>query len=194
MARTQRTAEAAIPSAAPAVPQGRAISAIQNALWAHQAVHVDGHYRTEVLQAVVGDLQQILRVVHKRTRVLLNELVVVASAQEAWAPLHPAVGRLGPIMSALRTLADHGDKRPLIFFYGNPTWEDVIYREEIEELEKRLNLKVVHDETVCYPTRRGHDCAGHRPISVGSPGADQVELSPRCPPASRRAGIPFLAR
>ena len=49
-----------------------------------------------------------------------------------------------PIMSMLRTLADRGDKRPLMFFYGNPTWEDVIYREEIEELEKRLNLKVVH--------------------------------------------------
>jgi len=49
-----------------------------------------------------------------------------------------------PIMSALRTLADRGDKRPLMLFYGSPTWEDVIYREEIEELEKRLNLKVVH--------------------------------------------------
>jgi predicted ferric reductase len=49
-----------------------------------------------------------------------------------------------PIMSILRTLADRGDKRPLIFFYGNPTWDDVIYREEIEALEKRLNLQVVH--------------------------------------------------
>ncbi|MBM4430126.1 MAG: oxidoreductase [Chloroflexi bacterium] len=49
-----------------------------------------------------------------------------------------------PIMSMLRTLADRGDRRPLVLFYGSPTWEDVIYREEIEELEKRLNLKVVH--------------------------------------------------
>ena len=49
-----------------------------------------------------------------------------------------------PIMSTLRTLADRGDKRPLLLFYGSPSWEDVIYREEIEELEKRLNLKVIH--------------------------------------------------
>lgn len=49
-----------------------------------------------------------------------------------------------PIMSTLRTLADRGDKRPLMLFYGSPTWEDVIYREELEELEKRLNLKVIH--------------------------------------------------
>ena len=65
---------------------------------------------------------------------------------------HPAQGYVllaggvgvTPIMSMLRTLADRGDKTPLIFFYGNPTLDDVIYREEIEVLEKRLNLKVVH--------------------------------------------------
>lgn len=49
-----------------------------------------------------------------------------------------------PIMSALRTLADRGDKRPLMLFYGSPTWDDVIYREELEELQQRLNLKVIH--------------------------------------------------
>jgi predicted ferric reductase len=65
---------------------------------------------------------------------------------------HPAPGYVllaggvgaTPIMSILRTLADRNDKTPIIFFYGNPTWDDVIYREEIEELQQRLNLKVVH--------------------------------------------------
>jgi len=49
-----------------------------------------------------------------------------------------------PIMSMLRTLADRGDERPLYLFYGNPSWEEVVYREELEALQERLDLKVVH--------------------------------------------------
>ncbi len=49
-----------------------------------------------------------------------------------------------PILSMLHTLADRGDRRPLYLFYGNPSWEAVIYREEIERLQERLNLTVVH--------------------------------------------------
>jgi len=49
-----------------------------------------------------------------------------------------------PVMSMLRTLADRESKQQLTFFYGNPTWESVIYREELEELENKLNLNLVH--------------------------------------------------
>ena len=49
-----------------------------------------------------------------------------------------------PVMSMLRTLADRGDTQPLTFFYGNPTWESISFREELETLQERLNLKVVH--------------------------------------------------
>jgi predicted ferric reductase len=49
-----------------------------------------------------------------------------------------------PIVSMLRTMADRGDDHSAIFFYGNRTWDDVIFREEVTELEGRLNLKVVH--------------------------------------------------
>lgn len=49
-----------------------------------------------------------------------------------------------PILSILRTLADRGDERPLIFFYGSPRWEDVIYRQELDALAGRLNLRLVH--------------------------------------------------
>jgi predicted ferric reductase len=51
---------------------------------------------------------------------------------------------IAPMMSIMRTMADRGDSRPLILFYGSPTWEDVILREEIEQLEDKLNLDVVH--------------------------------------------------
>lgn len=49
-----------------------------------------------------------------------------------------------PIMGMLRTLADRNDKRSLQFFYGNYSWEDVIFREELELLKERLNLDLIH--------------------------------------------------
>lgn len=49
-----------------------------------------------------------------------------------------------PVLSILRTMRDRGREKPVIFFYGNPTWDTVIYREELEELEKEIDLKVVH--------------------------------------------------
>ena len=49
-----------------------------------------------------------------------------------------------PIMSMLRTMADRGDDRQIQFFYGNPTRETVIFREELAALEEKLNLEVIH--------------------------------------------------
>ncbi|MBN1876162.1 MAG: ferric reductase-like transmembrane domain-containing protein [Anaerolineae bacterium] len=49
-----------------------------------------------------------------------------------------------PIMSMLRTLADRNDERQLQFFYGNPTYDDIIFREELESLQQRLHLDVIH--------------------------------------------------
>lgn len=65
---------------------------------------------------------------------------------------HPALGYIFvgggigsvPLISTLRTMADRDDQRPVTFFYGNPRWEDVVFRDELEELEKRLNLRLVH--------------------------------------------------
>ncbi len=49
-----------------------------------------------------------------------------------------------PMMSMLRTLAERGDKRPLLLIYANRDWESVTFREEIEDLRTRLNLTVLH--------------------------------------------------
>lgn len=49
-----------------------------------------------------------------------------------------------PMLSMLRTLADRGDTRPLTLIYGNRDWDTVTCREELEALQQRLNLKVVH--------------------------------------------------
>lgn len=49
-----------------------------------------------------------------------------------------------PIVCMLRTLADRHERRPLWFVYGNNRWEDVIFREELETLRERLDLRLVH--------------------------------------------------
>lgn len=51
---------------------------------------------------------------------------------------------IAPIMCMLRTLADRGDQRPLILFYGNRRRERTLYREELDALTRRLNLRVIH--------------------------------------------------
>ncbi len=49
-----------------------------------------------------------------------------------------------PMLSMLRTLAERRDKRPLWFIYGNNTWEDVIFRDELERLKTCLDLRMIH--------------------------------------------------
>ena len=49
-----------------------------------------------------------------------------------------------PMMSMIRTLADRGDKRPVILLYGSKDWESITFREELEALKARLNLTIVH--------------------------------------------------
>lgn len=62
---------------------------------------------------------------------------------EQFAFIAGGVG-ITPIMSTLKTLADRSEKRPLTLIYANPSWENIIFREELEDLAKRLNLKIVH--------------------------------------------------
>ena len=49
-----------------------------------------------------------------------------------------------PMMSMIRTLADRGDKRPVILLYGSKDWESITFREELDELKTWLNLTTIH--------------------------------------------------
>lgn len=49
-----------------------------------------------------------------------------------------------PCMSMLRSMAERHDMRPVWLFYANSDWDDVTYREKIDALAGRINLKVVH--------------------------------------------------
>jgi predicted ferric reductase len=63
------------------------------------------------------------------------------------ADMHVLVaGGIGitPMMSMIRTLADRGDGRPVILLYGSKDWESITFREDLEALERRLDLTIVH--------------------------------------------------
>lgn len=49
-----------------------------------------------------------------------------------------------PIISNLRSMAKRGDRRPATLFYCNPTWDEVVFRDELADLEQLLDLAVVH--------------------------------------------------
>ena len=62
---------------------------------------------------------------------------------------------VAPVISMLRTLADRHEHRPLWFIYSNNCWQDVIFREELEVLKKRLDLRLVDILTEPPPDWRG---------------------------------------
>ena len=51
---------------------------------------------------------------------------------------------VAPIISMLRTLADRHEQRSLLLIYANNSWEDVMFKEELQILQERLDLRVVH--------------------------------------------------
>ncbi|CAN5808122.1 MAG: ferric reductase-like transmembrane domain-containing protein [Gemmatimonadetes bacterium] len=55
------------------------------------------------------------------------------------------VGGVGitPVMSILRTLADDGDRRPLLLIYAHSRLDAMTFREELQELSTRLDLRIV---------------------------------------------------
>lgn len=49
-----------------------------------------------------------------------------------------------PIISMLRAMHDRDDRRRAVLFYGNPTIEDAVFRDELEALEESIELEVIH--------------------------------------------------
>jgi predicted ferric reductase len=49
-----------------------------------------------------------------------------------------------PAMGILRTLRDAQDPRSVTLIYGNKSWEDIPFREELDTLSRAIDLKVVH--------------------------------------------------
>lgn len=61
-------------------------------------------------------------------------------------PLVCVAGGIGvtPMMSMLRTLRDRGDRRPALLVYSNGTVDKIVFAEEIADLARIMDLRVVH--------------------------------------------------
>jgi predicted ferric reductase len=60
-----------------------------------------------------------------------------------------------PAISLVRSAADVDDRRPFVLIYGSLQWEQATFREELERLEQRLDLRVVHVLTDSHPGWEG---------------------------------------
>jgi len=80
-------------------------------------------------------------------RVWLDGPYGVFSADRQQGPGYVLIGGgvgITPLYSILRTLVERNDARPLILFYGSKDWEDITFRDEIQVMAKRQNVKVVY--------------------------------------------------
>ena len=95
----------------------------------------------------LGDFTSTVKEVRPGQRAYLDGPYGAFSVDRHRAPGYVLIaGGVGitPMMSMLRTLADRGNDQPLLLIYANNAWEDVIFREELEELNQRLDLTIVH--------------------------------------------------
>ena len=103
--------------------------------------------RVEMTIRNLGDFTSRIAQVPVGQRVYLDGPYGAFTIDRNPADMHVLIaGGVGitPMMSMLRTLADRGDKRPVTLVYGNKDWDSAIFREELESLKSRLDLKVVH--------------------------------------------------
>jgi len=102
--------------------------------------------RVEMTIRNLGDLTSRIHEVPVGRRVYLDGpygAFTIGNPADMHVLIAGGVG-ITPMMSMIRTLADRGDKRPVILIYGSKDWESITFREELEALEARLALKVVH--------------------------------------------------
>ncbi len=96
----------------------------------------------------VGDFTNTIKDVKPGTKAYLDGPygVFTSDRYEDTAGFVFIAGGIGitPIMSMLLTLADRQDELPILLIYSSKTWEDITYREEIEDLQQKLDLTVVH--------------------------------------------------
>jgi predicted ferric reductase len=95
----------------------------------------------------LGDFTETIQHVPVGKRVYLDgpygSFSTVRERAERYVFIAGGIG-ITPLMSMLRTHADRGDQRPFILIYANKDWESITFREELEALETRMNLKVFH--------------------------------------------------
>ncbi len=104
--------------------------------------------RVEFTIKALGDFTRTIKDVQPGTRAYLDGPYGVFSTDRypeapGFVFIAGGVG-IAPMMSMLRTAAARGDHRPFVLICANNRCNDVIFREEIDALRGRLDLKVVH--------------------------------------------------
>jgi len=108
------------------------------------AAVTDGHVDLTIRN--LGDFTSVIYKVPVGQRVYLDGpygTFTIGNPADMHVLIAGGVG-ITPMMSMIRTLADRGDKRPVILLYGSKDWESITFREQLEALKERLNLKIVH--------------------------------------------------
>jgi predicted ferric reductase len=101
----------------------------------------------EIAVKALGDLSSRVSELDPGTTVYVDGPHGVFSIDQDEGPgfglIAGGVGITG-LLSMLRTMADRDDVRPVVLVYANRDWDGVAFRDEIERLERRLSLTVVH--------------------------------------------------
>lgn len=102
----------------------------------------------------LGDFTSRIGQVPAGTRVLVDgphgSFSCDLQPAEAFLFIAGGIG-ISPILSMIKTLADRGDRRPIRLVYACSRWDRVAFRAELEELESRLDLRIV------YVLEEGHE-------------------------------------
>jgi predicted ferric reductase len=94
----------------------------------------------------LGDFTSTIKKVKTGDRVYLEGPYGAFTVKPDMKQLFFIVGGIGitPVMSLLKTMNDQNDQRPVTLMYGNPELESVTFRKELNELQKELNLNIIH--------------------------------------------------
>jgi len=106
-----------------------------------------GRKRVSFTIKEVGDFTSRVKEIPPGAKVFLDGAYGYFSIDRHEAPGYVFVaGGIGitPLMGMLRTMADRDDRRPVLLIDVNREWESITFREELAELEQRLELTVVH--------------------------------------------------
>jgi predicted ferric reductase len=109
------------------------------------AAATDG--RVEMTIKNLGDFTSTIQTVPVGKRVYVDGPYGAFTIDDNTADMYVCIaGGVGitPMVSMIRTLADRGDRRPVVLLYGSNDWESITFREELEALRERLNLTLVH--------------------------------------------------
>jgi predicted ferric reductase len=95
----------------------------------------------------LGDFTRTVGAIKQGTRAYLDgpygNLVTAGRAEPGIALIAGGVG-IAPLLGILRQLRHDRDRRPTTLVYGNRVQEQILYREELEELARDHGTKTVH--------------------------------------------------